>query len=83
MFNLTDDIGETNDLSQEQAAKAADLAGLLAMRLKAMDAQMPVRTQTREAIPFPTAASLMPTLDGTASDGSKEDTGGLQRSKVE
>jgi arylsulfatase A-like enzyme len=83
MFNLTDDIGETNDLSQEQAAKAADLAGLLAMRLKAMDAQMPVRTKTREAIPFPTAASLMPTLDGTASDGSKEDTGGLQRRRVE
>lgn len=41
LYNLADDISETNDLSASNPQKTKELTALLAGRLKAMDAQMP------------------------------------------
>lgn len=53
LFDIDADIGETRDLSKEQAAKANELARLLGDRLRALDAQMPTDRTTGKPIAWP------------------------------
>lgn len=53
LFNLDADIGETRDLTKDNSAKAAELAGLLGERLRTVDAPMPRDLATGRRIPWP------------------------------
>jgi arylsulfatase A-like enzyme len=56
LFNIDADIGETRDLTKDQPAKTAELALLLAARLRASDALMPTDKATGKLIELPDAA---------------------------
>ncbi len=53
LFNLETDLGEQHDLAKEKPAQTAELAKLLAERLRAMDAQMPVDKATGRPVGLP------------------------------
>tara|TARA_R110002049_G_scaffold68233_3_gene176960 strand:+ start:10183 stop:11745 length:1563 start_codon:yes stop_codon:yes gene_type:complete len=53
LFNLKEDIGETNNLINEQPAKAEELAKILSDYLRQVEAQIPARKDTGEQIAYP------------------------------
>lgn len=53
LFNLDEDLSEKHNLATENPAKVKELAQLLAGRLRAEDALMPVDKVTGQVIPFP------------------------------
>ena len=53
LFNLKDDIGETNNLVEANPEKLKDLATTLTNHLKGVNAQMPIDKETEEVVPFP------------------------------
>ena len=55
LFNLKDDIGEINNLAEENSEKLRDLATSLTNHLKAVKAQMPRNKETGEFVPYPLA----------------------------
>ncbi|MBM3293776.1 MAG: sulfatase [Candidatus Aminicenantes bacterium] len=56
LFNLAEDIGETENLAGKRPEKAEELASLLTVYLKSVDAQMPVDRGTGEPVPWPSEA---------------------------
>ncbi|PZX56480.1 sulfatase [Algoriphagus chordae] len=55
LFNLAEDIGETNDLSVKLADKTSQLAVLMTKLLKDTEAQMPIEKATGLPIAYPSA----------------------------
>ena len=55
LFNLDQDIGETRDLAEQEPARTAALSRLLADRLQATEAQMPVDKATGRPVELPGA----------------------------
>ncbi|HEX7262354.1 MAG TPA: sulfatase [Luteolibacter sp.] len=55
LFNLKEDIGETDNLSDKETAKRHEMAALLRERLEAMGAQMPLDKATGTVIAIPTS----------------------------
>ena len=53
LYNLADDIGETNDLASKEPARAALLAKLLGRLLRERGALMPTVTNTGRPVPYP------------------------------
>ena len=53
LFNLKEDIGETNNLSEKEENKAAELAKDLTEYLKDVDAQMPTYKISGKQVPYP------------------------------
>lgn len=53
LFDLNEDIGETNNLVEEQPEKAKELAKILSDYLRSVEAQMPSKKDTGEVVPFP------------------------------
>lgn len=53
LYNLKVDIGELNDLSAVNPAKAGELRRLLGAKLKAWKADMPVRKSDGKPLPYP------------------------------
>ena len=53
LFNITEDIGETNNLFEVQPNKAWELAMELSNYLKSVDAQMPTYSETGKQVPWP------------------------------
>ncbi len=53
LFNLKEDIGETKNLLEENIEKTKELAAVLTVHLKAVDAQMPIDRSTNEIVPYP------------------------------
>ncbi|MCK0190915.1 sulfatase [Arenibacter sp. F20364] len=53
LFNLKEDIGETQNLVKEQPEKARELAKTLANYLRKVEAQIPSRKDTGEQIAYP------------------------------
>lgn len=53
LYNLLDDVGETNDLSGLYPDKTKQLASLLAQQLKKWKSPMPVFKNTGKAVPMP------------------------------
>lgn len=53
LFNIDNDLGEKDDLAASNPAKVAELSALLAARLRAMDAQMPVDKATGRPMAVP------------------------------
>ncbi len=55
LYNLADDIGEMNDLSQSNPAKTKELAKELTDKLKKWDAQMPTFKKDNAVVKWPDA----------------------------
>jgi arylsulfatase A-like enzyme len=55
LFNIDADISEASDLAKENPAKVAELAKVLAERLRAEDALMPIEKATKQPVPLPDA----------------------------
>ncbi|MCP5537990.1 MAG: sulfatase [Akkermansiaceae bacterium] len=53
LYNLKDDLGEKNDLSQKHPEKTSRLAKVLGKHLKETDAVMPVVKSTGKPVPLP------------------------------
>ncbi len=53
LFNIAEDIGETQNLMEEQPEKAMELAQILSDYLRSVEAQMPSNKETGEVVPFP------------------------------
>ena len=53
LFNLTEDLGEQNNLAEQQPDVRDRLAKKLAQELISMDAQMPIVKTTGETVPYP------------------------------
>ena len=53
LFNVAEDIGETENLFEMHKEKAEELAQNLTDYLKSTNAQMPKNKETGEVIPFP------------------------------
>jgi arylsulfatase A-like enzyme len=53
LFNLKEDIGETQNLVKEQPEKARELAKILSDYLRKVEAQIPSRKDTGEQIAYP------------------------------
>ena len=53
LFNLKEDIGETQNLVKEQPEKARELAKTLSDYLRKVEAQIPSRKDTGEQIAYP------------------------------
>lgn len=53
LFNITNDIGETNNLAESNVEKVKELSAVLTAYLKKVDAQMPTFKETNKAVPFP------------------------------
>lgn len=53
LFNLKEDIGETNNLIEEEGDKATELAKDLTEYLKDVDAQMPTYKISGKQVPYP------------------------------
>jgi len=53
LFNLKEDIGETENLWEQNQEKAKELAEILTNYLKDVDAQIPVSKSTGEKVPYP------------------------------
>ena len=58
LYNLKSDLGESHDLAQADAAKAAQLRGLLEHWRKSVDAQMPTPNPAYHAVPQKTDQSF-------------------------
>lgn len=52
LFNIANDIGETNNLALENKTKTMELANQLGKYLRSVNAQMPTNTETGELIPW-------------------------------
>lgn len=55
LYNLKNDIGETNDLSNTQPQKAKELVQLLGARLKNWNAPMPIYKSNQQPVAWPTS----------------------------
>ena len=53
LYNLQNDIGETNDLAAQFPLKVQQLAQLLTAKFKEMHAQMPILKATGKPVPWP------------------------------
>ena len=53
LFNIAEDIGETQNLMEEQPEKAMELAQILSDYLRSVGAQMPSNKETGKVVPFP------------------------------
>jgi len=53
LFNLTEDLGEQNNLANQQPEIRDRLAARLGRYLNAVDAQMPIDKATEAAVPCP------------------------------
>ena len=53
LFNLKEDIGETNNLFIENPNKAREMAETLTNHLKGVDAQMPIDKTSGDQVPYP------------------------------
>ncbi len=53
LYNLDQDLGETNDLAERRPDLARELANELGARLRAMGAQMSIDKATGDPVPFP------------------------------
>nr|WP_299385894.1 sulfatase [Allomuricauda sp.] len=53
LFDLENDIGETEDLFDSNTSKARELVNLLSNYMASVDAQMPTDKSTGETIPYP------------------------------
>ncbi len=53
LYNLAEDIGETNDLSEKYPEKLQELAKELGDKLRGWEAPMPVRRSTGKTVPMP------------------------------
>ena len=53
LFNLSEDIGESNNLAAAYPERVAELAGDLAEKLIEYDAQMPIVKATGQVVPLP------------------------------
>jgi arylsulfatase A-like enzyme len=60
LFNLAEDLSETNNLAETEERKRKELATQLGRQLRAMEAQMPRILDTDQAIPWPD--SLLTTI---------------------
>jgi arylsulfatase A-like enzyme len=56
LFNIEEDIGETQNLFDQNPEKAGVLAKALTSKLLEMDAQMPIRKSSGEIVPMPADA---------------------------
>jgi arylsulfatase A-like enzyme len=59
LFNLEEDIGESEDLAAKYPGRLADLTQLLATRLQETRAQMPLDPATGEPVPLPAASAQL------------------------
>ena len=55
LFNLKEDIGETENLLEQNTEKSKELAETLTNHLKDVDAQMPIDKKTGELVAYPIA----------------------------
>lgn len=55
LFNLIDDLGESDDLTDRRPEKVAEMADILAGFLRSSNAQMPVDMATGKPVEFPDA----------------------------
>lgn len=53
LYNLAEDLSESNNLAQTNPEKLAELASLMTAELKAKGALMPTLRTTAETIPYP------------------------------
>lgn len=53
LFNITEDIGETKNLMDENSEKGKELAAVLSDYLKSTNAQMPIDKETQKSVPYP------------------------------
>ncbi|UJH68782.1 sulfatase [Allomuricauda sp. SCSIO 65647] len=53
LYNITNDIGETENLADQRPEKANELAIILSNHLKAVNAQMPSHKKTGKKVPWP------------------------------
>lgn len=53
MFNITNDIGETNNLATKEPKKVKSLSHELGAHLRSVNAQMPTNTNTNTLVPWP------------------------------
>ena len=53
LFNLADDISETNDISAENSSKVEELSKELSEYLRSVEAQMPFDKKKGKVVPFP------------------------------
>jgi arylsulfatase A-like enzyme len=53
LFNLAEDIGEATNLAEKRPDKVAELASMLTIYLKSVEAQMPVDRKTGKPVPWP------------------------------
>lgn len=56
LYNLEEDLSESNDLSEQRPDKTEELAGILTKHLKETNADMPVNKETGEVILYPDEA---------------------------
>lgn len=56
LYNLKDDIGETDDLAESEPERVRLLAELLGKYLRSVDAQMPTFTADKSRVPYPDEA---------------------------
>ncbi|MCG2590442.1 sulfatase [Rhodohalobacter sulfatireducens] len=53
LYNLEEDLSESNDLSDQRPEKVEELAGILTEHLRNTDADMPTLKSTGEQVPYP------------------------------
>ncbi len=53
LFNIAQDIGETENLMQQNPEKAKEMAAVLSEYLKGVNAQMPIDKETKTLVPYP------------------------------
>lgn len=58
LFNLVEDIGESNNLADSHREKLQELAQNLSDYLKSVDAQMPINKSSGKIVPWPTDAII-------------------------
>jgi len=58
LFNITEDIGEQNNLADNFPEKVNEMAGKLGVYLRSVDAQRPVFKATGQAVPWPDEVKL-------------------------
>jgi arylsulfatase A-like enzyme len=56
LFNLNEDIGESQNLAEKEPAKLEELAKVLSEYLKKVDAQMPIDKGTGKTVELPSEA---------------------------
>ncbi len=62
LFNIQEDIGELDNLAEEEPERVAELAVKLGDYLRSVDAQRPSFKETGELAPWPDEANLAPAL---------------------